>query len=941
MDGRLNALEQKTLSVIIPLYNEEATIAALLDRVRDCPLTLRREIIVVDDGSTDGSRVIVERWLAANPDTPERSARLIVKANGGKGSAVREGLRHSTGDVVIIQDADLEYDPRDYGKCAAPIVAGECRVVYGSRALSPNALRAVSSPAFFVGGVLLTAWVNLLFGTVLTDEPTCYKCFDGPLIRALPFEGDGFDWEPEITAKLIRLGFEIREVAVRYTPRRAREGKKIRSRDGLLAFLTVLRWRFAAMGALRAELEERLPGMREHFTARCRRRKVILAVLLLALVLRLGVSLPGLLASDTRRFMRPDTPSYTGPARALAVNFRYHRDVDNPLPATARPPGYPFFLALLLGAGNGSIALVVVVSCLVSTFTCLAVYKTTRLAGGFGAAVTAALLLALSVTAIAQAPLILADTLFAFFTALQLYFFMKYYVTRHTQNLIVCFLLLGLAALTKPVGLLLAAPLAVSAFVVGRGSRVKRVLRTLGALALFCALVTPWMARNSAVGAGFRLSSNIGFSAVNLASAVISVAEKKDGGDLRRQMLQQLGEEFARHPRRYAEPQARIARMKQYFTEAVRKYPLTALYLYLRPAVLIPDAPTLLELLGVTTGGRGTLDVLNREGLAAAARHYFRGNLLPLALLVPLLLLAGAVYAAAACRTLGWLLRRNWPMLLVALTFGLFYILVHAPVPMPRYHFYALPFLCMAAGLCLADLCGALRRRRHLASAVVIPYGELVALTDVANERNIYTHPLWPARAIFWSRLIDAFDLLERHHGRQEKVLDFGGGSGVFLKALCGCFEAVDVIDLDPADARRIVQAYGLRNVRIVEADITDCRLGRTYDVITALDVLEHFRDLALPVSFIRRHLAPGGHLVVSLPTENRLYELGRRIIGKTKPGDHYHAARDVIAFLRRSGFAVRQRRLAPGVGRLRLPLFEIARLRRGGQERPAGRPGR
>lgn len=920
----------KTLSIIIPLYNEEGTIAALLDRVRDCPLSLKREIIVVNDGSTDASLQEAARWVADNPDTPSCTTTLISKANGGKGSAVREGLTRSTGDVVIIQDADLEYDPRDYEKCVAPILDGSCKVVYGSRALSPNALRAISSPAFFLGGILLTSWVNLLFGTVLTDEPTCYKCFDGQLIRALPFEAHGFDWEPEITAKLIRLGFKIREVAVHYTPRKAREGKKIRSRDGLVGFLAALRWRFAAIGGLRTRLEAEVPGMRAHFAARRKQRLVMLGVLLLALALRIGVSLPGLLSAEPQRFFRPDTPSYMGPARSLAVDLRYHRDFGSPLPATQRPPGYPLLLAVLLSVGGGSIALVVIASCLISTITCMVVYKTTRLAGDFGAAVTAALLFAFSITAVALAPLILSDTLFCFLTALQLYFFMKYYVTRHTQNLIVCFLLLGLAALTKPVALLLAVPLSLAAYASGRGSVSKRILRTAVALAFFCALVMPWMARNSTFGVGFRLSSNIGFSAVNLASAVLSVAQKRDGETLRQEMLHRAEEEFKRHPQRYADKNARIAYMQQYFRDAVKRHPLAAFRLFLRPAILLPDAATFLELLGITTGGRGTLDVMNREGLAAAAAHYFRGNYGPLLLLFPLLLLATVVYAAAACRILAWLVRRDWSMVFVSFTFGLFYILVHAPVPMPRYHLYALPFLCMAAGLCLFTAHAAWRRCRLLRHAVVIPRAELIEITDVDNERNVYTHRLALARAIFWSRLVNVYDLLESRHHRREKILDFGGGSGVFLKALCGYFEQVDMIDLDPSDARRIAARYGLDNVRIIEADVASRRIGRSYDVITALDVLEHFRDLAVPIAFIRRHLKPGGHLIVSLPTENRLYELGRRVIRKTKPRDHFHASPDVIAALCRSGFRVRERRLVPGLAFFRLPLFEIARLQQG-----------
>ncbi len=245
-------MAKKQLTIIIPVYNEQETLAELLERVRVAPLAVSRQIIIVDDGSTDQSPEILKQWAAAHP---KLELQLIHQANGGKGSAVRAGIQVSTGDVVIIQDADLEYDPQDYPKCIDPILAGEFEVVYGSRELAPGKRRHASW-ASYLGGRAVTTWFNLLYGARLTDEPTCYKAFAGELIRALLFTGNGFEWEPEITAKLLRLGFRIHEVPISYSPRKPHEGKKIRWTDGFRALWEAWRWRFKSLAAERRKLAQ-------------------------------------------------------------------------------------------------------------------------------------------------------------------------------------------------------------------------------------------------------------------------------------------------------------------------------------------------------------------------------------------------------------------------------------------------------------------------------------------------------------------------------------------------------------------------------------------------------------------------------------------------------------------------------------------------------------
>ncbi|MCJ8332046.1 MAG: glycosyltransferase family 2 protein, partial [Lentisphaeria bacterium] len=209
-----------------------------------------KEIVIVDDGSTDTSWSLISSWQSAHADL---SVKTLSKENGGKGSAVREGIKLSTGSIVIIQDADLEYDPGDYQKCIDPILSASASVVYGSREMFTKN-RMHSSWAFYLGGLTVTFMFNILYLTRLTDEPTCYKTFDGDLIRLLLFEGDRFDWEPEITAKLLRLGFKIDEVPISYFPRKVEDGKKINWKDGVEALYIALKWRFKSIKSDREKL---------------------------------------------------------------------------------------------------------------------------------------------------------------------------------------------------------------------------------------------------------------------------------------------------------------------------------------------------------------------------------------------------------------------------------------------------------------------------------------------------------------------------------------------------------------------------------------------------------------------------------------------------------------------------------------------------------------
>lgn len=220
------------LSVIIPVYNERHTVEELLRRVQ--AVNLDTEIILIDDRSTDGTREILERLA------PDVDLVLFHDENQGKGAAMRSGIARATGDYVVIQDADLEYDPEDFHALLRPVLKGKADVVYGSRFTGER------RNMFFhhwIGNKLLTLVTNVLYNTTLSDMETCYKLFRTDIIQGIDIASNGFTVEPEITAKLLRQGVRIYEVPISYAGRDYAEGKKITWRDGIWALLTLVRYR--------------------------------------------------------------------------------------------------------------------------------------------------------------------------------------------------------------------------------------------------------------------------------------------------------------------------------------------------------------------------------------------------------------------------------------------------------------------------------------------------------------------------------------------------------------------------------------------------------------------------------------------------------------------------------------------------------------------------
>lgn len=252
----------KKLSVIIPVYNEEDTIIQVLDLVCniELPLNMKKEIIIVDDGSTDNTRSLVEHHVKDNYMSLIKTEKiteycfynydiiLIKKENEGKGSAVIKGVEASTGDIIIIQDADLELDPNEIPYLIKPILWKWVDVVYGSRFF--NGMHEDQKLSFYLGSWFVTRTTNLLYGTRLTDTSTCYKCFRASVLKDCILTESSFGFDPEVTSIVLRRGINILELPISYAPRDKEHGKKIRLVDGLKAIWILFRNRFKSLSSL-------------------------------------------------------------------------------------------------------------------------------------------------------------------------------------------------------------------------------------------------------------------------------------------------------------------------------------------------------------------------------------------------------------------------------------------------------------------------------------------------------------------------------------------------------------------------------------------------------------------------------------------------------------------------------------------------------------------
>jgi glycosyltransferase involved in cell wall biosynthesis len=241
----VNHPDHELLSIIVPVYNEVRTVLAVIERLQAIDLPVAREVLIVNDGSTDGTREVLDSGSlekGAGLRDPGSGIRVIhVSPNAGKGAAIRRGFNEARGTIVAIQDADLELDPQQLSALVTPILRGDTHVVYGSRFLAG---RPAAPSLTIAANRALTAATNLLFGSSITDMETCYKIMRADIARSLQLDANRFDIEPQITARLLRAGHRIYELPVKFDPRSRAQGKKIGWRDGVRAVEVLIKERF-------------------------------------------------------------------------------------------------------------------------------------------------------------------------------------------------------------------------------------------------------------------------------------------------------------------------------------------------------------------------------------------------------------------------------------------------------------------------------------------------------------------------------------------------------------------------------------------------------------------------------------------------------------------------------------------------------------------------
>ena len=247
MKNKNTAVKKKDtlLSIVIPVYNEKDTLKDIIRSVESVKIPgVKKEIILVDDCSKDGSRNVLKSL-----DRTGKYTVLFHKVNQGKGAALRTGFKKARGDIIVVQDADMEYDPADLKKLIQPILQGKFDVVYGSRFLNdkfkPFGKKKTMHPLHFIGNKSLTLITAILFFNKITDMETCYKMFRKEVIKGMKLRARRFDFEPEITAKIIKRGYKIKEMPIHFHPRGFEEGKKITWRDGIMHLFYLLRYRFS------------------------------------------------------------------------------------------------------------------------------------------------------------------------------------------------------------------------------------------------------------------------------------------------------------------------------------------------------------------------------------------------------------------------------------------------------------------------------------------------------------------------------------------------------------------------------------------------------------------------------------------------------------------------------------------------------------------------
>lgn len=442
-----------------------------------------------------------------------------------------------------------------------------------------------------------------------------------------------------------------------------------------------------------------------------RDNRTLLVLLAAGFLLRLAVALPGLCSDPETCFSRPDTPGYLGPARALAVDGRY---LDEPggAPNCGRAPGFPFFASLVfrIAGAENTVALVLALI-ITGALIPLAVYLAGTVWADRRTGLWACALTGLNLTMIAQSPMLLSDTLFGLLAAIVLVCYGMFYRKHDIRFFALALFLAGVGALIRPINSVWILPALFLLAVTPELDWRRKLAGALAGTALFLLPLLPWMGRNASLGAGWSIDTNTGAMYHQNGAMLLAKVNGTSFEAEKAKILAELEVEFA-DTAKYPDLKSRSDYRLKKFRELIFAHPLAWLPQHFRPHILLPDAPTFFEILGVTSAGRGTMDVMQKEGLFAAVNHYFGGKLWVLLPVVPLLGITLATYLLAAWKLIDWVvhLRRNWYWIFLFLAFVEYYFFLPGPIVAPRYQIPALPFLAIMAAMQLPALGPLLKR---------------------------------------------------------------------------------------------------------------------------------------------------------------------------------------------------------------------------------------
>lgn len=423
--------------------------------------------------------------------------------------------------------------------------------------------------------------------------------------------------------------------------------------------------------------------------------KTALILFSAALLLFLLYAIPGFLKPEL--LMRIDSATYLGPAHSILNDFTYKSSPEATLPTGLRVPLYPLYLAFSLLIGGKSLVFCIVMNCLISALAVpLLYFAGLEFSKSEPKSVAAALLLMLSPTEIAFAPMFLSEGMFVTWVVLEILFMVRYVNRTKKSDLVLAAAAGGFAALTRPLNVLWILPFLFVAMFVRGVPFGRKCLRALLGLAVFALIVTPWIARNKSIGSGWRIDEVAADSLRHNASVVESRVNDLPANFYREKYAMHFDNRF-RDKQKFPDRDSQLSYEEHYLTGIILKHKLVYFSMFFNPSKLVPDVPTFLENLQLTTGGKGTWDVIVKDGLWAGTRHYFEGKLYLPFLILPLMLILLATYLGAFGALICAVREKDYMLLLLFCLFSVYYLMVVGPGGYPRFQLPALPFLCLMA----------------------------------------------------------------------------------------------------------------------------------------------------------------------------------------------------------------------------------------------------